>query len=505
MAMTLVQRIAAARTARARNAAGPAKGSGQVLAAGPGPSVQPAPAAVPVAAAARAKPKGKAKPKAKPKAKAKPKPTQKQLDNANPLYDPTRQLSGASLRGAAKDLVNLEFAPQRSALSRELSNTTTQGTALAGRAGGYSQQLAQADAGLVPQVQAIGQLLGQKLGENTTAATAGINEALAGTQQRASADAALRGINLPGQTEGASAEAQRQRDTLALLSKSSADNAAGTTANYSGLAALSASSRAQMGNEVQGQLLTRLANQQGDVRARQADLARQEGPALSAKTGELRQQGFENLVTQAGLDIKTKDLQAQTKEGQDRIKLEKQRLAETKKSRLQRGRIAAADRRQRAAADRAARQGKASDINSYGYPNGEWRRMSTSQRQKAISDYDRQKTRDTTRPRAPKAVAPAKRKPMSQKAVDTRTGIDNALLSIQNDPKLQPLTFKPGPDLPRALQRRGAPPLVAQAATEIARYGVLRPTTIAALKRAGIRVPQSWIGTPATGRDLQPG
>lgn len=489
---TLAEQVAEIQ-ARRSAAAAPTKGASQTLPTGPGPS---APSRVDRAAAPTTSGRklydwgdGRGRRHTVSRATAR-RAAQTRRDERNPLYDPATQLSGSALRSAAGDLVNLEFAPQKTALDRELQNTTTQGTALADRAAGYSAQVADHDAGLVPQVQAIGSILNQQLGANTTAASSAIDDTLAGTRERAAADAQLRGVNVPGQVEGAEAEAGQQKGILSLLSKASADEGASTTANYSNLAALSATARAQMGNEVQGQLLNRLANQQGDVRARQADVAAQEGPALTAKVGELRQQGFENLITQAGLDIKTKDIQAQTAEGQARIE-------EAAKTRRQRARDAAANRKLKREADAAARSGKAGEINSFGYPNSEWKSMSNAARQNAIREFNRNKTRDTTRPGSKTGTKE------SAKAADTRTGIDNALVDIQNDPKLQRHVKESGPRLAQILTNRGATPVVAQAAAEIARYGRLKPTTIARLKRAGVKVPNAWI-TPE-GPYLRPG
>lgn len=411
-------------------------------------------------------------------------------NDKNALYDPTTQLSGDALRSAAGDLVNLEYGPQRAALARELENTTTQGTALAGRAADYSKQLAATDAGLPTQVAAIGQLLGDKLTANTAASQAGIDSALTGTRDRAAADSAVSGLTLPGlQTGGAEAEAQAQTGRLAELSKSAQDAGAAQSANYQGLAAISGGARAQMGNEVQGELLNRLASQQADVRGRQADESAQEGPALTKNVNDLRQQGFENLITQAGLNVKTADLKEQTANDQAKVD-------EAGKVRRQKARDARAARQAKATADKAAKDGKASEVNSYGYTNGDWKGMSTTARQKAISDFNKQKTKDTTKPGAAK---PADK--MTAAAISTRTGIDNAIADIKTDAKLQRHVGEPGPRLTQILTNRGASPIVAQAAAEIAKHGQLSATTIAALKRAGVKIPAEWLPHAVAGVD----
>jgi hypothetical protein len=85
---------------------------------------------------------------------------------------------------------------------------------------------------------------------------------------------------------------------------------------------------------------------------------------------------------------------------------------------------------------------------------------------------------------------------MSAQAFAKRTRIDSMLADIGNDPKLKRHQYETGPRLVEILTKRGADPLEAQAAAEIARHGTLTPETEAKLKRAGIKIPTSWRGTP---------
>jgi hypothetical protein len=55
----------------------------------------------------------------------------------NPLYDPTTQLAGHSLIQAAQDLADTAIKPKVDAYNRQITSATTQGTALASRAGDY--------------------------------------------------------------------------------------------------------------------------------------------------------------------------------------------------------------------------------------------------------------------------------------------------------------------------------------------------------------------------------
>jgi hypothetical protein len=417
------------------------------------------------------------------------------LDDKNPLYDPTTQLSGSALSGAARDLVNLEFNPQEEALKRELGNTTTQGTALAQRAGDYSAQIAGNDATLVGQQAAIKQMLDQSLGANATAAQQVIDKNLGDARERAAADAAVRGVTIPDATAGAEREAAAATNTVGTQRQASQDAGALATQSYQQLASLSGGARAQMGQEVQGQLLNRLANQQADVRARQTELGAQRGAATSKAALDLRQQSYENLITQKGLDIKTSELQAETEKNDAATKLAERRIDETAKSRRSRERIAADNRAARSKADKAARNAQATregnKSNKYGYTNNEWLSLPLAKRTQIVADANKKPGKG-----APK---------MSAQAFAKRTRIDSMLSDIGNDPKLKRHQYEVGPRLVEILTKRGADPLEAQAAAEIARHGTLTPATEAKLRRAGIKIPTSWRGTPATGRDRQPG
>lgn len=403
---------------------------------------------------------------------------------SGPLYDPTVQLSGKGLAGASRDLVNLEFRPQENALGRELANTTTQGNALVQRAGDYRQQLAENDKTLVPQVAAIGQLLGSSLGTNQSNALAAISGGLDDSHSRTAADQAVRlGVGSSIATAGADTKAQEARGIVAQQGQQSADAAAGQTAAFQQLANLAAQSREVGGREQQQELLTRLANQQADVRARQADLAGQRGAAQSKALTDLRQQAFENLVTQEGLNIKREDIAADTQLGQQKLR-EDRRQAQADR-RLKR-RIARASRVATRDANAAKTTAKANEVNKYGITNAQWLKMTPGQRLNSIRDY----TDATTRAKAGNGK-------MSPAAIKDRGTIDSMLTDAQTDPKLKKLVGVPGPELTRRFIKRGGDPLLAQAAAEIAKHGVLTYQTRQALQRRGIRVPRSWRSRPA--------
>jgi hypothetical protein len=406
------------------------------------------------------------------------------LEDKNPLYDPTTQLSGSALAQAARDLVGLEYDPQERQLGQELTNTTAQGTALAQRAGDYSAQVARNDAGVVTQQAAIKQLLDQSLGNNATAAQQVIDQNLQGSRDRAAADAAIRGVSTPDATAGVERETAAAAGTVAANRQVSGDaNALATAANQT-LAVDTAGAHAQMGQEVQGQLLNRLANAQADVRTRQAGLATDRGAATSKATIDLRQQAYENLITQQGLNIKTKELQAETQHQSTVDDLAQKRIDETGKSRRSRERIATANRTARADADAAARKAIAErqgDMpTKYGYTNAEWARLPIAKRQQIVNDFNK---------------SPKPGQKMSDAARQKRTRIDSMLTDIGTDPKLQRHVGQAGPRLTQILTNRGADPLEAQAAAEIAKHGHLTPATEARLRRAGIRIPSKWRAT----------
>lgn len=407
--------------------------------------------------------------------------------NNNPLYDPTTQLSGASLQRAATDLVNLEFNPQEAALKRELETATTQGTALAQRAGDYSGQIAANDAGIPGQQEAIKKLLDESLTNNAATATAAVDAQQTGVDQRNTADMTLRGgVGGDLGTAGAAKETLAAKDRIAADSAASKDAGALSTQSYQQLASLSAGAHAQMGQETQQGLLNRIATQQAENRAKQVELGTQRGAATSKAVTDLRQRGFENLITQQGLDIKTADLKAQALQDDATNKLAQARIDESAKTRRQRERIASADRKARADADSAAKQAAATNqgnrITPYGYTNAEWLKLPITRRQQIVRDY--RKT--------------GKGSTMTQSAVDKRTRIDSMLSDIHTDPKLVRHVHETGPRLVEILTKRGADPLEAQAAAEVARHGRLTPETEAALRRAGIKVPHQWSRTSAS-------
>jgi hypothetical protein len=270
--------------------------------------------------------------------------------NADPLYDPTRQLAGQDLYASAKKITDAQIDPRVSALGQQMKSATTQGTALASRAGDYYKQMAADEMRRVAQQRAIGNMLN----EQTAAVGAGTQEAFdrmgAAEQQRQASDTTLRGTGLGGDVSQVPEEIAAQRGTAATLQQGAANSAAQQGSEWSQLANAMSQSRQLRGGEVQGQLINRLANQQGQLRGQISDVESTRGDVFTKNLVDLRQHSFENLITQAGLNIKTADLQsnidatnqraeaATAKTALDRTKFNAEQAYRTRQLRIKAGR-----------------------------------------------------------------------------------------------------------------------------------------------------------------------
>lgn len=410
------------------------------------------------------------------------KPKRKRVPYSGALYDPGQQLSGGDLAKAARDLTSLEFGPQKKALQRQLDTTTTQGTALADKTAGYYQDLANREAGNVGQEAAIGQLLASTLSKNAATASTATTQAQTDADARAAADAQVRGvIGQPGVRTAE--ETQAAQDRIAAEGQRATDAAASSTASYQQLADLAGRARAQAGGEAHTELLNRLATAQTGIRQQLADLGAQEGASRSKNLTDLRQQAYENLVTQRGLNIKQQDLDASTKLGQQKL-AEDRRQAQADR-RLKR-RIARNARVATQAANAAKTGAKLDEVNKYGVSNRDWLKMSRSARLKAVRDFTKASSRTKT------AATGGAGQPTVQ-AQKMVSQVESGLADAQTDPKLRKYVKVAGPRLTKILTNRGLPPLLAQAAAELAKHKYVTPGTRAALERSGIVVPRAWI------------
>jgi hypothetical protein len=387
----------------------------------------------------------------------------------NPLYDPTSQLSGSRLAKAAGDLVNLEVGPQRKALDFEAAQTRTQGAAVQGRANDYFMQLAQAERGNVERGSAIGNLLNGTIAEIGKQTNSALDTAAAQGAAALGADAAVRGPGLDGGSSKLAEELAAARARAGENTQRAGLDAASQTASFTSLADLSRQARELRGGETVQQLANAQQSKLADVSSRRAALEASVGPKRVEQILGLRQSGFENAATAAGLDLDRAELQAQVQQEQTDAQLAKARLRATNRQNRARNKLTA---KQIAATKRgqtlsAETQRRGQDITLRG------QNMSAAQRA-----ADR-KSREN--------IAKARRKGTKLESADAKkvkTGIVNAVADLdQRKPK----------NAAAWLRKQGAPGIVIRAALERQRGG-LKLSTVAELKRLGIRGPRSWIG-----------
>ena len=385
----------------------------------------------------------------KPKAKPKPK-------RPDPLYQPGVPLAGARLRRAASKLTSLEFGEARDALGREMSQATTQGRELANRTSDYYSQLAQEEAGMVARQQAIGTELQNTLSKTGAEAQTALSTVEQEAAQRAAQDAALRGQGLSGGgQERVAAEIAAARGLAAQGTQTAQQTSALTTANWANLSNVANTARGMAGGETLTRYQNQLANTQNDIRGRRASLDRQAAAKRVGNLLELRQQGFENTLAARGLDVDLAEIQADMQQSQAANK-------------LARARIKSAERQNK---QRLAVQKRGQDISSWTQRRGQ----NVTAKQRAADRASRERIAKA-RSRGSK-VEPAD-------ARKIRMGVSNALADLSSAKPKNPT---------RWLRRRDAPGIVAQAAAERYKYGGIRPSTAAELRRMGVRVPKGWL------------
>jgi hypothetical protein len=395
---------------------------------------------------------------------------QAKAQERDPLYDPTQQLSGSRLAKATDDLVGLEFDPQRKALDAEAAQTRTQGAAVQGRASDYFRQLAESERGNVERGQAIGNLLNDRIAEIGTQTNAGIDKAEAQSAAALGDDAAVRGPGLDGGSTALAEELAAARARAGENTQRAGQDAASATAAYGGLADLSRQARELRGGETVQQLANAQQAKLFDVDSRRAALEAQVGPKRTETLLGLRQSGFENAATAAGLDLKREDLQAQVRESSA-----DQRLAQMK--------LRATNRQNRARNKLTQKQIDATV-----------RGQDKTAEQKALDRASRERLGAADRT-SRERIAKARRKGKTLESADAKkvkTGIANAFADLTAGGKMQ-FDGKTYTNPTKFLRDQGAPGIVIRAALE-RKQGGLKLSTVAELKRLGIRVPRSWIG-----------
>jgi hypothetical protein len=389
------------------------------------------------------------------------------------LYDPGAQLSGARLRRAANQLTALEVNPQRRALRNEMTQATAQGTELANRTKDYYSQIAQSESDNVARQQALGADLQGRLKGIGDQSQAALSQIGTEADQRASADTAVRGGGLGGGgSERVAAEVAAQRGLALQGAQSASSQGELSTANWSNLANIAAQARGMQGGESLGRVQNALSAQQGDIRNKQIDLEGKVAQTRMKNILDLRQQGYENIVTAEGLGI-------------DRAKIAASVQSDKRAAALARQRIKSSERQNR---QRVAATKRGQDVSSQTH---------------ALDRASRERIQAANR-QSREAIANAKKKGNGKlEPADARKlkgGIANALADLDSVKPKNPEKW---------LRKQGAPGVVIRAAKEI-RDGQrpwLQPSTVQQLRSLGMTIPQRWLppsmrkgaklGTPA--------
>jgi hypothetical protein len=389
----------------------------------------------------------------------------------NPLYDPTTQLAGHSLIQAAQDLADTAIKPKVDAYNRQITSATTQGTALASRAGDYYTQLAAREMQGVASQKALADLLNSQtasIGQQSQQAFAGMSQA---EQARQAQDAALRGTGLSGDSSArVGGEIAAQQGTAATLQQAGANTAAQSGSSWANLSNAMNQARQLRGGEVQGELLNRLATQQTNLRQQIADTESQRGDLTSENLTKLRQQAYENLVTNQGLNIKQQDLQNQLLN----IKTDAATATANRNASVS-----------KAKADRASRERIAGDRNRLSDRQFK-AKYGLSKRQQAERERHNQALEN-------KPGAGSKPKPATQAAQSTFRRDASSALAVANALKGKRLDrHKAAAALtaPSKQFSKGLDPVTASVALDVAYDGHISQYNVDRLHKAGIAVNQ---------------
>jgi hypothetical protein len=384
----------------------------------------------------------------------------------NPLLDPTTQLSGRSLSRAANYLTNLEFGGQQRQLRSSYDQATRQGTALAANASNYYRSLAKDVGKSVARQRAIGSELDTRLKTDAAGAQTDLSKITQEASQRASQDAALRGTGLSGGGQDrVAAEVAAARGLAAASAQSTQEQAALQSSNWANLQNITGQATTLGGGETRRDILNAMTAQQGDIRGQQNQLSGQVAQKRVANLLQLRQQGYENLVTARGLGI-------------DMAKIRASERASRRSAGLARDRIKSAER-QNAARLRVQRRGQ--DKTAFTQRRGQ----DLVSREKGLDRHSREKIAAGRR-----SMKHVKNEPADSRKA--RREIGNILSEIETN------NWYRGRPKGRVLQRLrnpkhgGATPLGAEAAYQLHVRGWLGPELERRLRAAGIRIPKAW-------------
>lgn len=232
-------------------------------------------------------------------------------DDLNPLYNPTTQLAGHNLKAAAAAEVGMALDPKLAAIDQQINQETTQGNALADRGAGYYRGLTDRAKGVADRVAALGDILKTQTADIGTRGAADLAGLQSGEAARVAADEAARGGSLSGDTSRVSGELAAGR-AAQVTDAANANTAAGAQAqNWAGLSNAITGATGMRGGEVYSQLLNRMASKVSSLRSDRTATEATRGQATTDVLDKLRQQSYENVVTQQGLKIKQSDIDAQ--------------------------------------------------------------------------------------------------------------------------------------------------------------------------------------------------
>lgn len=390
-------------------------------------------------------------------------PSQPQTPPAdrNPLYNPAVQLSGHNLKSAIDNIVAGQFRPVEQALDRQAKTSRLQNTALATRLAGYSGEVDKRAGVATARQEAIAERLSQALasvGDRAQATTDRVqSEEAARREGEVALQSAPSGMPNPIADELAALRARAGADTQAAGTAGAL-----TGANYASLSNTNRESLQLRGQEQQGEVANRLANDLAEIRAKRADLGQQKGAERTKQLLGLRQSGFENLVTARGLGLKQAQLQADIDQQRTATALAKRKQGQAENANAFNQANTAADN---ARADRSLRTTEARDA---------------YQREHRVGPY-----KPASKPAGAKESATAQK---------LKIGVENAAADFKQllngkDAKGRTRTV---PRVQEILRKRGAPPIVILAAGDLAQFGYVTPAHLKSLRIAGIQIPKAW-------------
>lgn len=386
------------------------------------------------------------------------------------LYDPMAPLSGSALSSAANQLTDLTIKPQLSALDRQSSTATTQGTALADRAKQYYTSLGANDDKFTAHQQALGDLLTAAQAQAGARATQAYDAAQAGANQAQAQDVALRGAGLSGGGQDAvNAEIAAGRSTSAQNQAQAEMGGNIQSSNWAGLAGAIGQARQFQGQESYNQLLNRLANTQAEIAGKRADVQSTRGQELTKNILQLRDTGFTNEATRLGLGLDQAKIDAQAAQDAAAAK-------EAAAKRKQSARDAAADRRTRA---RIAAENNATSAANNAATNAT-SRANTRDRITASKDKPRAESSQAVQLRRSVNNVSAEAATLARSLTGSKAQIRDAVAKKLNQRARS--------------QQMVLPNDVLSAALDIALDGHISTRNSTRLKQAGVQIPSNWLG-----------